>query len=130
MECNVCIDFAQHCWYNQIVKFSTGLLKSCGTERKTHLKNMKEHTYLIEFDYTIQEAVGIHARPAGLLVKEVKKYKSTVTVIKGDKSSNALKLMALMGMGVKCGDTVTVTVEGEDEDTAAPALEAFFKEHL
>ena len=83
-----------------------------------------------QFDYTIQEAVGIHARPAGLLVKEVKKYKSTVTVIKGDKSSNALKLMALMGMGVKCGDTVTVTVEGEDEDTAAPALEAFFKEHL
>ena len=57
-----------------------------------------------QFDYTIQEAVGIHARPAGLLVKEVKKYKSTVTVIKGDKSSNALKLMALMGMGVKCGD--------------------------
>ena len=83
-----------------------------------------------QFDYTIQEAVGIHARPAGLLVKEVKKYKSTVTVIKGDKSNNALKLMALMGMGVKCGDTVTVTVEGEDEDTAAPALEAFFKEHL
>ena len=80
-----------------------------------------------QFDYTIQEAVGIHARPAGLLGK---KYKSTVTVIKGDKSSNALKLMALMGMGVKCGDTVTVTVEGEDEDTAAPALEAFFKEHL
>ena len=64
-----------------------------------------------QFDYTIQEAVGIHARPAGLLVKEVKKYKSTVTVIKGDKSSNALKLMALMGMGVKCGDTVTVRIE-------------------
>ena len=97
-----------------------------------------------QFDYTIQEAVGIHARPAGLLVKEVKKYKSTVTVIKGDKSSqstvtivdkngksvDATRLMALMGMGIKCGDTVTVTVEGEDEDTAAPALEAFFKEHL
>ena len=85
-----------------------------------------------QFDYTIQEAVGIHARPAGLLVKEVKKYKSTVTVIKGDKSSNALKLMALMGMGVKCGDTVTVTVEGEDEDTAAPALviESFCLRHL
>ena len=31
-----------------------------------------------QFDYTIQEAVGIHARPAGLLVKEVKKYKSTL----------------------------------------------------
>ena len=83
-----------------------------------------------QFEYTIQEAVGIHARPAGLLVKECKKYQSTITIAKGDASVNALKLMALMGMGVKCGDTVTVTVEGPDEDTAAPALEAYFKEHL
>lgn len=71
------------------------------------------------FTYTITEPVGIHARPAGLLVKEIKNYQSTVTVTKGDKSVNALKLMALMGMGIKCGDTVTVTVEGSDEDTTA-----------
>ena len=83
-----------------------------------------------QFDYNIQEAVGIHARPSGVRGKDVKKYKSTVTVIKGDKSSNALKLMALMGMGVKCGDTVTVRIEGADEDTAAPAMEKFFSEHL
>ena len=83
-----------------------------------------------QFTYTITNPIGIHARPAGLLVKECKKYQSTITIAKGDASVNALKLMALMGMGVKCGDTVTVTVEGPDEDTAAPALEAFFKEHL
>ena len=83
-----------------------------------------------EFTYTIKEPVGIHARPAGLLVKEVNGYQSTVTIIKGDKSVNAVKLMALMGMGIKCGDTVTVQVEGADEETAAPALEKFFNEHL
>lgn len=83
-----------------------------------------------QFVYTIQEAVGIHARPAGLLVKEVKGYQSTVTIFKGEKSVNAVKLMALMGMGIKCGDTVKVQVEGEDEETAAPALEKFFNEHL
>ncbi len=82
------------------------------------------------FTYTIQEAVGIHARPAGLLVKEVKKYQSTITISKDDKSVNALKLMALMGMGIKCGDTVTVSIEGPDEEEAAQALEAFFKENL
>ena len=82
------------------------------------------------FTYTIQEKVGIHARPAGLLVKEVKKYQSTVTIVKDDKSVNAVKLMALMGMGIKCGDTVTVQVEGPDEADAAAALEVFFKEHL
>lgn len=83
-----------------------------------------------QFEYTVQEPVGIHARPAGLLTKEAKKYKSAITVTKGDKTVNVLKLMALMGMGVKCGDTVTVTVEGEDEETAAPAMEAFFKANL
>ena len=83
-----------------------------------------------EFTYTIQEKVGIHARPAGLLVKEVKKYQSTVTIVKDDKSVNAVKLMALMGMGIKCGDTVTVQVEGPDEADAAAAVEVFFKGHL
>ena len=73
---------------------------------------------------------GIHARPAGLLTKEAKKYKSTIMLTKGGKSVNVLKLMALMGLGVKCGDTVSVTVEGEDEETAAPAMEAFFKANL
>ena len=79
------------------------------------------------FEYTITDPVGIHARPAGLLVKEVKKFASTVTVTKGEKSVNALKLMARMGMGIKQGDTVSVSIEGADEETAAAAIEAFFK---
>ena len=83
-----------------------------------------------EFQYTVKDACGIHARPAGLLVKVAKGFASTATLEKGGKTCDLRKLMALMGMGVKCGDTVTVTVEGPDEDTAAPALEAFFKEHL
>lgn len=79
------------------------------------------------FEYTITDPVGLHARPAGILVKEVKKFASTVTVTKGAKSVNALKLMALMGMGIKQGDTVTVSIEGPDEDTAAATIEEFFK---
>ena len=79
------------------------------------------------FEYTITDPVGIHARPAGLLVKEVKKFASTVTVTKGEKSVNALKLMALIGMGIKQGDTVSVSIEGADEETTAAAIEAFFK---
>ena len=83
------------------------------------------------FDYTITDPVGIHARPAGLFVKEVKGHAgSTVTLTKGDKSVNALKLMAIMQMGIKQGDTVTVSVEGGDEDAVCAALEAFFKANL
>lgn len=82
------------------------------------------------FVYTITDPVGLHARPAGLLVKEVKKYASMVMVKKGEKASDAKKLMMLMGLGVKCGDEITVEVTGADEDTAVAELEAFFKANL
>lgn len=82
------------------------------------------------FNYTITDPVGIHARPAGLLVKEVKNYASLVTVSKDGKSVDAKKLMMLMGLGVKCGDEVTVEVTGEDEESAVAALEEFFKANL
>lgn len=82
------------------------------------------------FNYTIQDEVGIHARPAGLLAKKAKEFQSVVTLEKDGKTAAATKLMAVMGMGVKCGDTITVTVEGEDEDTAAAAMEVFFRENL
>lgn len=82
------------------------------------------------FTYTITDEVGIHARPAGLLVKKAKEFDSTITIEKGGKSVNASKLMALMGLGVKCGETVTVTAEGSDEEKATSALEEFFKSNL
>lgn len=83
-----------------------------------------------EFTYTITDPVGIHARPAGLLVKQVKAYESTITIGKDGKEVNALKLMALMGMCVKQGDTVAVKVEGADEEKAAAELEAWMQANL
>ena len=74
------------------------------------------------FSYTITDEVGIHARPAGLLAKKAKEFESVCTIEKGGKSVNITKLMALMGLGVKQGDTVTVTCEGADEDKASEAL--------
>ena len=83
------------------------------------------------FTYTITDPVGIHARPAGLMVKEIKSHAgSAVTITKGEKSVNALKLMALMQMGIKQGDTITVQVEGGDEAAVAAAIEAFLKANL
>ena len=82
------------------------------------------------FTYTIKDDLGIHARPAGLLVKTAKNFNSEITIAKDGKSVNALKLLALMGLGVKCGDTITVTVSGEDEESAASAMEEFFKSNL
>lgn len=82
------------------------------------------------FQYEIKDEVGIHARPAGLLVKEAKKYESKISIRLDNKSAEATKLMALMGLGVKCGQTVEVTVEGTDEETACESIRAFFESNL
>ena len=82
------------------------------------------------FSYVITDEIGIHARPAGLLVKEAKKYASKVVIKANGKSAEATRLMAIMGMGVKCGQTVEVEVTGDDEDTAFEGMKAFFEANL
>lgn len=82
------------------------------------------------FSYTVKDELGIHARPAGMLVKEVKNFKSKVTLEKDGKVIDATRLMAVMNMGVKKDQTVTITVEGADEDAAYDALKSFFETNL
>ena len=82
------------------------------------------------FTYVIKDELGIHARPAGLLVKEAKKFASTITLSCGEKKAVAKGLMGVMGMAVKQGMEVTVTAEGEDEAAAIAGLEAFFNANL
>lgn len=83
-----------------------------------------------EFDYVITDSAGLHARPAGLLVKKAKSYASKITVLANGKQSDATRLMSLMAMCIKCGNSVKITVEGEDEQICAYELEEFFKQNL
>lgn len=83
-----------------------------------------------QFTYTITDPIGIHARPAGLLAKAAKALDSTVTITKGEKSAAAAKLMAVMGLGVKTGETITFTIEGGDEEASATAMEQFCKDNM
>ena len=83
-----------------------------------------------QFTYMVTDEIGLHARPAGLLAKEAKQFQSTVMLTCKGKSAAATKLMAVMGMGVKHGDSVEVSVEGPDEDAAYEAMERFFRENL
>ena len=83
-----------------------------------------------EFKYVITDPEGIHARPAGILVKQAAGYQSAVTIAKGEKTADAKRIFGVMGLGVKTGEEITITVEGADEDTAAAELETFFKENL
>jgi phosphocarrier protein len=83
-----------------------------------------------EFTYTIQDPEGIHARPAGLLVKEAAKFKSKLTLKAGAKSADLKRIFAVMALGVKSGTPVSITAEGEDETAAIAAISANIKANL
>ena len=83
------------------------------------------------FDYTIKDAVGIHIRPAGKLSQLAKEFDGTKIMIEANgKRVDVTRLMMLMGLGVKCGDTVSFTIEGADEEAAAAAVEEFMIANL
>lgn len=82
-----------------------------------------------EFTYTITDPIGIHARPAGRLAKKVSEGDSTVTIIKDGKAADTRRLMALMQLGIKPGDTITVRVEGGNEDKNAQELLNFLNDN-
>ncbi len=85
---------------------------------------------MFTFEYTITDPVGVHARPAGLLVKFTGTLTSKVTVTKAGKEADGQRLFALMGLGAKCGETLTFTTEGEQETSDGLALEAFCRDNL
>ena len=83
-----------------------------------------------EFTYKICDELGIHARPAGLLVKKAGEFASEIIMYNGEKSADMKRIFALMSLGVKKGDTVRVTVSGGDEDSACKEIESFLKNNL
>lgn len=85
-----------------------------------------------KINYTVTAEAGIHARPAGLLVKKAASFKSDIKILHEQRGSEAdlKRLMAVMALGVKKGDSIVLSVEGEDEEEATNALEAFLKENF
>ncbi|RDU25047.1 HPr family phosphocarrier protein [Anaerosacchariphilus polymeriproducens] len=82
------------------------------------------------FDYTITDPEGIHARPAGTFVKAAAAFACKITIAKADKEADAKRILAVMSLGVKTGETITITCDGADEEKAAESLESFLKENL
>lgn len=84
---------------------------------------------MVSFDYTIKDELGLHARPAGVMVRQIKPLQAVITIKCGLRQADAKKLFAIMGMAVKCGETVTVSVDGENEEAIAADLLKFFEEN-
>ncbi|MCH5255321.1 MAG: HPr family phosphocarrier protein [Lachnospiraceae bacterium] len=83
-----------------------------------------------EFKYVITDPEGIHARPAGLLVKAVKEFSCDIKIGKGDKVMNSKAIFGVMGLGAKKGDEITLTFDGADEEAAYEAISKFMQENL
>lgn len=83
-----------------------------------------------EFKYVITDPEGIHARPAGELVKAAKAFACDIKLVRDGKAGDCKRIFGLMGMGVKNGQEVTLTFEGADEDAACEAMSKFMQENL
>ena len=78
-----------------------------------------------EFTYRIEDANGLHARPAGMLASFAKRFSSSVRIRANQKEADAKRLLSLMSLGAVAGSELTFLIEGEDEDTAADELLAY-----
>ncbi len=82
------------------------------------------------FEYTIKDTLGIHARPAGMLAKAAKALDSEITVTKGEKTVDVTRLLAVMGLGIKCGDTIKININGGNEIGSEKVMKEFFEAYL
>lgn len=83
-----------------------------------------------EFTIKVKDASGIHARPAGLLVKEASGYDSSITLALNGKVADGKRIFSVMSLAAKYGDILKVTINGSDEEKAAENLKAFFETNL
>ena len=83
-----------------------------------------------EFTYVIQDAEGLHARPAGLIDKLAQAKESKVTLAANGKTADCKRLIAVMKLAAKCGLALQGAVEGGDEVAAWQALQDFCRAEL
>jgi len=75
---------------------------------------------------TVQNRLGLHARPAALVVGEASKYRSEIVLSKDGVEINAKSIMGVMMLAAEMGSSILVTASGEDEQQAIAAIEALF----
>jgi phosphotransferase system HPr (HPr) family protein len=82
---------------------------------------------MLEKEIVVNIHNGLHARPAANLIKKMNAFKSQVEFHNGTKKVNAKNILNLMGLSIKEGQAIKVTVDGEDEAEALQCVEAFLQ---
>lgn len=84
-----------------------------------------------EFEYVITDEVGIHARPAGLIVNKAKEFTSNVAIKRADgKVADGKRLFNIMSLQIKKNDKIVVSADGLDEEQCIAALKEAFEANL
>jgi phosphocarrier protein len=89
-----------------------------------------EARFMRTFNYVVTDKQGIHARPAGELVKMCKGFNSRITISKAGKEADAKGILGVMGLGVKKDEEIIIRAEGDDEDVSINKIETFLKKNL
>lgn len=84
---------------------------------------------MIEKNFLWQSENGMHARPAGMIVKEASKFGSEINIDLNKKTADAKSIFSLMGLGIKKDDKIKLTITGGDEDEASSCLEKLLEEN-
>lgn len=77
---------------------------------------------MVSQNVVIKNPTGLHLRPAGILCKEAMQFKSLITFTHRENTANAKSVLSVLGACVKCGDEITITCDGEDEENALKTL--------
>lgn len=91
---------------------------------------VSESTERVEAEFVLGNEVGLHARPAALLVKSAARFTARITVTRGDRAADARSLFSLLALGATRGAAVMVRAEGPDAREALAAIAALFENNF
>ena len=89
---------------------------------------MRKGEVLIEREIQVTNKLGLHARPAAMLVQTASKFKSEIWLKKEDIEANAKSILSVMMLAAEVGSRVIIKAEGEDEEQAIETLARIFQE--
>jgi phosphocarrier protein len=81
---------------------------------------------MLRADITVTNPKGIHARPSAMIVGTAKQLDSHIRFTAGGETVDATDIMLVLSLGVACGETITVEVEGGNEEAAMERMKEIF----
>ncbi len=85
---------------------------------------------MIEKTYTVNNRLGLHARPASLFVKTTTRFQCSVKVVKNDQEIDGKSIMGLLMLAAGPGTQLKIITDGSDETEALQALDDLFNRHF